>query len=487
MIPIQRQMTAAFTPPAILGLDGPTQGLVNEMLIQWRQRLPRNVERMIYLNGKNKLKDLKIALPPQLVDSLEIVMGWPEKAVYDLADRIVLDRIRAAGAEEDPFELKQILTRNRFTAEFPQATASSLTHSTAFASVTPGDVAAGEPEQLLMFHSAMWATGLWSPRARAFRAALVITAVDPLGHPTAFTVFLPSETIECRKGAVWGAVNRVPNPIGRVPIEQFPFRPDLDRPFGRSRIDRRVMSLTDRGVRAGARLEVHSEMFTTMKLIIMGADDETFRGPDGSMVPLWSFFMGRLNTLSKDEDGELPQLEKITAESPRPHIEVIREIVSEFSGHTGVPLGSLGFPSDNPESAASKTIARDDVVATAEKQQGIYGTALRGTLENLVMLRDGLTEPPAEMLDLSFSWRRPDRPTMAAIADAGGKQVAAQPKLAETTVGLELLGLDPDQIDRYQSEARRIRGAEALAALRAGGSSTESDAEGADPSQAEGG
>lgn len=460
-------MAAAFTPPTVSGLDGPTQELVSRMIVQWRKHLPRNIERMVYLDGKNKLKDLKIALPPQLIDQLEIVMGWPEKAVHDLADRIVLERVRGPGDDFDPFGIEQSLRANRFSSEFPQAVASSLAHSTSFGSVTPGDTSAGEPDELLMFHSAMWATGVWSRRARTFRAALLISETDSLGHPTAFTVFLPTETLVCRKTAAgWYVVDRIRNIIGRVPVEQLPFRPDLDRPFGRSRIDRRVMSLTDRGVRAGARLEVHAEMFTTMKLILMGADESTFTDENGNMVPLWSFYMGRLNTITASEKDELPELEKISAESPQPHIQVLRQLASEFSGHTGVPLGSLGIASENPESAQAKTVARDDVVATAEKQQVIYGESVTRLLENMVMLRDRTTTPPAELLQMRLKWRRPDRATLAAAADAGAKQVGAVPGLAQTTVGLELLGLEPDQIDRYQSDNSRNQASGLLDRLR---------------------
>lgn len=456
----------AFTPPQVYGLDGPTQELVTELLTQWRNKVPRNIERTIYLDGKNRLKDLKIALPPQLIDALEVVVGWPEKAVYDLADRIVLERIVGPTDDADPFGIAHILHANRFASEFPQATASSLALSTSFVSVTPGDVTAGEPEQLIMFHSAMWATGLWDRRLRGFRAALVINELDAIGTPVAFTVFLPTETLVCRKGKTWYLADRIPNPIGRVPVEQLPFRPDLDRPFGRARIDRKVMSLTDRGMRAGARLEVHAEMFTTIKLLLMGADDDILLDQNGNKVPLWSFLMGRLNTLSKDEDGDIPKVEKIAAESPQPHIEVIRQLAADFSGHTGVPLGSLGIAADNPESAQAKTVAREDVVTTAEKQQTIYTGSLHRTMENLVMLREGLTEPPRELLDLHFKWRRPDRSTSAALADAGAKQVSSVPSLAESEVGLELLGLTPDQIERHMSEMRRAKSSETLERIR---------------------
>ena len=53
----------------------------------------------------------------------------------------------------------------------------------------------------------------------------------------------------------------------------------------------------------------------------------------------------------------------------------------------------------------------------------------------------------------------------AAEADAGSKTVAAMPWLAETEVGMELMGLSDDQIKRAQAERRRAAGRNVLAAL----------------------
>lgn len=78
------------------------------------------------------------------------------------------------------------------------------------------------------------------------------------------------------------------------------------------------------------------------------------------------------------------------------------------------------------------------------------------------MIRDNLSAPPDGMLDLSFKWRRADRPSLVSIADAGSKQVAAIPQLGETEVGMELAGLDPDQIARAQNELRRAHGSSSL-------------------------
>ncbi|WP_417556340.1 phage portal protein [Microbacterium sp.] len=460
-----------FGIPQVIGLQPDQQEALGELVAQWVSKMPRNIERMLYLDGKNKLKDLRIALPPQLVGQLEIVMGWPEKAVYELANRIVLDRITDVDGASDPFDLNRVLFDNRFDVELPMATASSLAQSCAFMSTTPGGD--GDPDALVMFHSALWATGIWDRRRRALKSALLINDTDGLGQPTRMTMFLPAETVVCVKGAGWYVEDAIPHRLGRVPMEVIPFRPTLDRPFGRARVDRRVISLTDRALRAGARLEVHSELFSAMKLILLGASEDTFTDDTGKPVPLWSFYMGRLNTLSKDEDGDVPELEQIKAESPEPHIAVMRQLASEFSGHTGVPLGSLGIATDNPESAQSKTVAREDIVADAEKQQTIMTAVLRRGLENVLMIRDGLSERPDGVLDLQFIWRRPDRPTLAAVADSGAKQVGSIQGLAQTTVGMELLGLRPDQIDRAQSELRRTRAASTLDRLQAARTSTE--------------
>jgi hypothetical protein len=269
---------------------------------------------------------------------------------------------------------------------------------------------------------------------------------------------LPTEHVICTKGASWYVSAVVPHPLGRAPMEVLPFRPTTDRPFGRSRIDRTVISLTNRAVRSGARLEVHSELFTTMKLLLMGADEDTFKDANGKQVPFWSFFLGRLNYLSKDEDGDTPTLEKIAAESPEPHIAIARDLAGKFSGHTGVPLSSLGISTDNPESEGAKRIGDLSIVGDVDKQHVIYGDALIRTFENAIMIRDGLTEAPDGILDLSIKWRPSDRPTRAAAADAGAKQVAANPDLANTEVGMEMVGMDPDQISRAQSELRRKQG-----------------------------
>jgi len=69
---------------------------------------------------------------------------------------------------------------------------------------------------------------------------------------------------------------------------------------------------------------------------------------------------------------------------------------------------------------------------------------------------------PDEWATIAPKWRNPRFLSRAAEADAGTKQLSAIPWLAETEVGLELLGLDEQQIRRAMAEKRRMGGSAAL-------------------------
>lgn len=450
-------MTQMFVPgpPQVVGLDHTTQNLLDQAWRQWAQKIPRNIERLVYLDGKNKLKDLQISIPPELRDRLDVVSGWAEKAVSEPSNRTVWDGMLGLDGNPDPLGLDEILYRNRYPVELRQGIRAAYSYSCAFTSTTPGDVLSGEPESMIMFHSAMYATGVWDRRARALSVGLLINDVDAIGQPTKCTIMLPFETVICVKGPKSWYVDRVlRTPLCRVGLEVLPNNPELDRPFGRARIDRRVMSLVDRAVRGGARLDVHSELFSAMKLFLLGAGEDAFRDEQGNTVPMWTWYLGRFNALNRDEEGELPKIEKLSAESPEPHIATLRQLASEFSGHTGVPLGSLGIAQDQPESADAKNVAREDIIFLVENQHAVLTLAQLRTFENAVMIRDGLSEPPAEARSIEMLWRRPDRASQAALADAGFKQVEAA-ELRGTKVGMRMIGMSQAQIAQAESEQRR--------------------------------
>ena len=86
--------------------------------------------------------------------------------------------------------------------------------------------------------------------------------------------------------------------------------------------------------------------------------------------------------------------------------------------------------------------------------------------------RNGSPAWPPWVTPLSANSRRfrsPIHLSKAAEADAGAKILGAGPEwLKETTVGLELLGLTPDQAKRALAENRRLRAVNVVQALTQG-------------------
>ncbi|MDR0848089.1 MAG: hypothetical protein LBN10_03450 [Propionibacteriaceae bacterium] len=59
-------------------------------------------------------------------------------------------------------------------------------------------------------------------------------------------------------------------------------------------------------------------------------------------------------------------------------------------------------------------------------------------------------------------WKRPDTVSLAAAADAVTKIDSVAPGFGASTVGLEMVGLEPEQIRRVQAELRQAQGTQAV-------------------------
>lgn len=441
-------MTMLPASVSVAGMDAADVDVLRALLVQWAAKVSRNQTRMGYYNGKNRLKDLGISIPPSL-KSIEAVVGWPAKAVDMLQQRVRFDRFVAPG-QDDPFDLSLLLAQNQFQAELPQAIRSSLIHSVAFLTTTQGDVQSGEPEVVTSFRSALHGTGLWDARRRELSAALSVVDVDDSGRPTYMVLYLPDRVAVIQRTGRGFVAEWRRHFLGRVPVEPLVFRPDLDRVFGRSRINRAVMSITDEAVRTVVRTEVSAEFYAAPQRYILGASEEAFGD-----VPAWEALLGRVLGIGRDEDGEVPVVGQFAQQSMQPHTEMLRSEATRFAGETGIPVGSLGVVQDNPSSAESIHAVREDLIIEAENAQDVYRPALVRAMQNAVMLRDGLSEVSPEMARLDALFRRADRPSRTASADAVIKQVAAVPWLAESSVVLEELGFDSAQITRLLSDKRR--------------------------------
>ncbi|MFD6093984.1 hypothetical protein ACFWGN_17860 [Oerskovia sp. NPDC060338] len=413
---------------------------------------------------------------------IRAVVDWPEKSVSALAERSIFDAFVSPGGEQDPFELGAILDANRFDLELPQAITSAYKHSCAFLTTALGDTAAGEPEVTLMARSAEWSTAIWDKRRRAVSAALAITDTDKEGRPSAMDVYLPDVVLICtrRPSGSW-TVDRRPNPLREVLVEPLAFDPQLDRPFGRSRISRTVMNITDHALSAIVRGEIGADFYTLPKIIITRVAEDAFaRGK-------WQMAVDRITGFTADEEGNAPDVKQLQQMTMQPLTDQYRMYASQFSGATGVPIDSLGIITENPPSAESIYAADRRLTTTAKRQNRIMSATLRRVAGRIVRLRDG-GDGTEELRRIDCNWVNPEFTSPGAAADALVKVSAVFPWISESEVGLEMAGFTSAQITRLLADKRRAQAGnrlEALAALGQGASTTAPASEPVPPSGGE--
>nr|WP_243731820.1 phage portal protein [Nocardioides ochotonae] len=414
--------------------------------------------REAYYDGKHAVRAVGTIIPPQYY-RLGIVLGWSAKAVDILARRCNLDAMVWPDGDLADLGASELWEENRMASEVDQGITASLIYGPAFVINTTG--AEGEPDSLIHFKDARNATGEWNARARRLDSLLSVTGRGERDQPTSLALYLDGVTYTAEKRDGTWEWEAAEHPWG-VPAEPLTYKPDIatGRPFGRSRISRPVMSLQDQAARTVIRMEAHNDVYTIPDLWMLGADASIFKNADGSQKNAFQIVMGRIKGVPDDPDREgdanaRVDVKQFPASSPQPHIMSLKQQAQLFSGETSIPLTSLGVSDmSNPTSADSYIASREDLIAEAEGATDEWSPALRRAFARGLAIKNDLREIPAAWSTIDTKWRSPVYLSRAQQADAGAKQLAAAPEwLKETDVGLELLGLSPQQI----KEARRQR------------------------------
>jgi len=444
---------SAWTAADITGLrvDNATddeQSKIRSLLAEWSARRDKNLKRSLYYDGEQAFKDLNLMLPPQLKNA-KFYLGWGTMAVRKAAIRSQFEGLRLPGSD-DPLGLGRTLTENNFGLELSQGIVSAYKHGPAFVTVAKGDE--GEPDVQIQSHSAETSAALWDRRRRRISAAVTISAFKE-DKPSEFIVYLPDVVLRCARNSLgrWRA-ERIENKIRRTLVEPLTYDPQLTKPFGRSRITQPVMALCDMAVRAYVRMEGNAEFYSSPQLAIEGIDPDSFG--EVSESKKFKLAMDRLIALTRDADGNAPSIKQLQQATMTPHSDMLRTVASAFSGETGIPLNSLGVIHDNPASAEAIRAAEHDLLIDVTYQNKyVLSNAVANIARLAAMVRDGLTEPPAESWKLSARFADPEFRSTSANADAYVKLAGANEDLKSSPVLLETV-FDDDQVERIQDERK---------------------------------
>lgn len=434
--------------PRVAGLTEYEQEALNRLYEVWHQKLTRNRLKMKYYRKKNELKDLGISIPPQL-KTLETVLGWPAKSVDMLSARTIFDGF--VYEEDVESDIEDILRANKFKLMYKQAAVSELVHSCAFITVSKG--AEGEPPVLISFYSAENAAAIWDSRLKRIECGFTIVEVDEKTKmPTWINLYTDEAVVELRKSGTWQAT-RLPHSQGRPLMEALVYCPDLDRPMGKSRISRAVMSITDSAIRTALRSEVSAEFFTSPQKYMLGVDDQIFANQSK-----WEAYIGNILAVTRDEEGQIPTVGQFPQMSMQPHTEYMRSLAAQFAGETNIPISSLGIIHDNPASAEAMRTAETYLIMEAESLNETNGEALRniGLLVHAISQGTTIDKLTDAEKSIEVKWRNPSMPSVVNQSDAIIKQVSALPWLADTEIALEELGYSKEQRIRLLSDKRKI-------------------------------
>ena len=323
--------------------------------------------------------------------------------------------------------------------------------------MTAGDTNAGEPAVLVSARPATGAAAIWDDHSRRIACGLVVVERDRRpgrgGEPTWVNVFTDENVIRIRRSSAGGWVAEyMPHSMGRCLMKPMAYEATLERPFGKSRITRAVMNITDDAMRASVRSEVSAEFFTSPQKYLLGADGDVLG--DQSK---WDAYIGNIFAVSKDSEGDVPQFGQLAQGTMQPHIDYMRSLAARFSGETNVPLSELGVVTDNPSSAEAIYAAKEALVIEAQNLNADNGEALRDVALMALAIGQG-TSYQAQVdrgLTVQAKFRNPAMPSVVSQSDAMVKMISVLPWMADSDVALEELGFSDDQIQRLRSDRDR--------------------------------
>jgi hypothetical protein len=420
-------------------------GLVDYLFKKLQMHDPKNYVLQRYYEGRNKLKDLRISIPPQLT-AVETVVGWAGTSVDVLEERLDLEGY----IDSNDLGINDIFRANELDLESSMGHKDALVFGTGF--VTVGRGRDGEPDPLITIESPKKMTALYDLRTRRLSAALLVNRNEN-GTPVSGTLYLPDQTIflDYTKRA-WVDIDRDVHNLGRVLVAALPNNPRSGDPYGRTEITRAVRSYTDSAMRTLLGAEVAREFYSAPQRYILGADEDLFMDSDGKPLDAWSVYQGRILGVPANQDGQIPQVGQFNANDTRPYFEQIRAYAQLLAAETAIPASYLGFQTDNPSSADAIRQMEARLVKRAERRQRQFGRTWTEVAKLALMVRDGSV--PAEASEIRPIWRDASTPTRAAAADEAVKLIASGVFLPDSEITYNRIGLSDSDKQVLRAEKR---------------------------------
>jgi cysteinyl-tRNA synthetase len=200
-------------------------------------------------------------------------------------------------------------------------------------------------------------------------------------------------------------------------------KPSDSRPFGKSVISKTVMAITDEMKREILRCSLHSELYTSPAKYVLGVANLS---KETAEQVKRLFKTNEIFVAERDENGQIPQIGQLNAQSMTAHTEIMQNLAKRMSAEASIPLNSLGIIHDNPSSAEALKASMEDLIQKCEKLNRTNSKTLKNIARltlavNTLQPVDNITE------DVDVCFKNPATVSMAAVADAMTKQANVIP------------------------------------------------------------
>jgi hypothetical protein len=399
-----------------------------------------------YYNADNDIRDFGISTPRKMVHSRPGI-GWASRAVNTLSDRVVFD-----GFANDTFGINDYFEQINAHSVIGKAKHDAFVAGCAFIAVSNEEETG---RKMLIPFTAQEATGVIDDTTGLLRYGLAVTRWSPpeakkklrgvLFSPADYIVFTPQFTAVFKNRELYDVYN---NPTGRTLLHPITHRATADQPLGKSRLTNTVRRIINEVGRLKRREEIAEEFYALPQRYINGLAEGATKDPNLDSA------VGKVWTVTKDEDGEKPEIGQMAQMSINQFVDAKKDKARDFCAETALTLRNLGYETGNPTSAESLSAMSDDLLLEANNAQTEMGNQVKEIAITLRMALDDNDVVPDAMQALIPAWKPIFQVDIGAAGDAMFKLFQAMPELIGTVEGYKMLGIGIRQAENLI--ARRV-------------------------------
>lgn len=386
----------------------------------------RVLTRYKYYDMKNTARDLSGVMPEQF-NWLCPVLGWCAKAADSISERIVFE-----GFGNDGLGLNEIYDLNSKDVLSDSAISSALVTACSFVYISLG----ADNFPRMQSIDGGNATGIIDPVTRMLTEGYAVLERDDMGNPSTEGYFTAEATWIYRAGEK--SPTRYDNPAPFALLVPMVHRADPTRPFGRSRISRACMELTNSAIRTLRRSEVSAEFYSFPQKYVVGMS------PAAQQLDKWKATISSLLQFDKDDEGDHPILGQFQQQSMTPYNEQLKTIASMFAGETGLTLDDLGFSTANPSTPEAIRASHETLRLAARKAQRDFAVGFLNAGYLAACLRDDYAYERRIISQTKVMYEplfEPDAGQLSGIGDAVNKIQQSFPDYFDEDKLHELTGL----------------------------------------------